>query len=173
MAQRKVQVLTNNVLMLTLTMVLIFHAPASVAVFNETGSDKDSWPELLFANITEALQVITESNFVPHVYVQPPDSGTPPAQNGTSQDLWIYTDGLIVYEIPKRGVWHPNRLSPGWPDLVGKEHELAMQQIHCDVMGLTIMYGPKGFFRVGDVSLSRVWLDINPDGTVAYVPSIG
>jgi hypothetical protein len=64
-------------------------------------------------------------------------------------------------------------LSPGWPDLVGMEHELAMQQIHYDVMGLTIMYGPKGFFRIGDVSLSRVWLDINPDGTVAYVPSIG
>jgi len=38
MAQRKVQVLTNDVLMLTLIMVLIFHAPASVAVFNETGN---------------------------------------------------------------------------------------------------------------------------------------
>lgn len=38
MAQRKVQVLNNNVLMLTLIMVLIFHAPASVAVFNETGN---------------------------------------------------------------------------------------------------------------------------------------
>jgi hypothetical protein len=38
MAQRKVQVLTNNVLMLTLIMVLIFHASASVAVFNETGN---------------------------------------------------------------------------------------------------------------------------------------
>jgi hypothetical protein len=37
MAQRKVQVHTNNV-MLTLIMVLIFHAPASVAVFNETGN---------------------------------------------------------------------------------------------------------------------------------------
>lgn len=77
------------------------------------GHEKDAWPELLHSTLDDALTSLKSSGMVENVYVQPPSSGSPPANPGTSTDVWLYTDGNgAVYEIPKRGVWHPNRMRP-------------------------------------------------------------
>ena len=64
-------------------------------------------------------------------------------------------------------------LNPGWPELVGKDYKAAISKITEDYLGVTVIYGPKGFMRIQDFRLDRVWLDVNPNGTVAGVPSIG
>jgi hypothetical protein len=83
-------------------------------------SPKSEWPELLFKPKFEAVLAIQDpfagndpSQF--SVFIQSPFEAdvrvAPEYANDT--DVWIYTtagiDG-IVYEIPRRGQWHPNRM---------------------------------------------------------------
>ncbi|XP_024380203.1 uncharacterized protein [Physcomitrium patens] len=142
--------------------------------FTLFGCEKDAWPELLHTTVGDALSAINTAGIVKNVYVQPPSSGLPPANMGTPADIWVYTDGAdIVYEIPKRGLWHPNRVAPGWPDLAGLDCVAGMNSIKQDYLGVTIVYGPKGFMHIQDFQKDRVWVDINPDGTIAAIPAIG
>ncbi|KAG0556457.1 hypothetical protein M758_11G053500 [Ceratodon purpureus] len=144
-------------------------------LFHLQGHEKDAWPELLHATLEDALLNLKKDGLVENVFVQPPSSGVPPPNPGSTSDVWLYVDGDggAVYEIPKRGTWHPNRLNPGWPELVGKDYKAAISKITEDYLGVTVIYGPKGFMRIQDFRLDRVWLDVNPNGTVAGVPSIG
>lgn len=64
-------------------------------------------------------------------------------------------------------------LSPGWPDLAGKDYKAAISKITQDYLGVTVIYGPKGYMRIQDFQLDRVWLDVNPNGMIAGVPAIG
>ena len=76
------------------------------------GHVKDEWPELLYATQKDALRTLKNDGLVENVFVQLPSSGMPPANRGTTTDVWLYVDGDggAVYEIPKRGIWHPNRM---------------------------------------------------------------
>lgn len=83
-------------------------------------SHKSEWPELLFKPKFEAVLAIQDpfagndpSQY--SVFIQSPfeaDVRVAP-KYADDKDVWIYTtagiDG-IVYEIPKRGQWHPNRM---------------------------------------------------------------
>lgn len=75
------------------------------------GRAKDAWPELLNSNIHDAVSTLNNSGLVKNVYIQSPSVGTPPSNDvrGSNDDVWLYTDGNIVTEIPRRGEWHPNR----------------------------------------------------------------
>ena len=76
------------------------------------GRDKDAWPELLNMEVDAAVNILNSSGLVQNIYVQPPSSGPAPANLGKTTDVWIYTDGSVVYETPRRGVWHANRKDP-------------------------------------------------------------
>lgn len=73
------------------------------------GREKDAWPELINYNVNDAIAYLQATGLVQNMYVQPPSNGPPPTNVGSSNDVWIYTDGYNVYETPRRGVWHPNR----------------------------------------------------------------
>lgn len=64
-------------------------------------------------------------------------------------------------------------VSPGWPELAGKDYKAAISTIVQDYLGVTVVCGPKGYVRIQDFKLDRVWLDVHPNGAVAGVPAIG
>lgn len=73
--------------------------------------DQKHWPELMYTNATFAKAYILSAGIVSNVYIQDPSSGAlSPPHYETPNDVWLYTDGIqdIVYQIPKRGLWHPN-----------------------------------------------------------------
>lgn len=82
------------------------------ASIGSLGHEKDAWPELLHATLNYALLTVKNSELVENVYVQAPSSGMPATIQGTTKDVWLYVDGDggAIYEIPKRGMWHPNRM---------------------------------------------------------------
>lgn len=92
------------------------------------GRDKDAWPELLHEDWEVAKAALESSGFVQNVYVQHP-GGSRPANIGSPADIWLYTDGSTTYEIPRRGVWHPNRNSPLSPNLVVGSDFVAVVRI--------------------------------------------
>lgn len=77
------------------------------------GVAKNAWPELVGLKSAEAVDVLKASGIVKSVRVWAPTYETGkkavPANRGTLDDVWVYTDqNDEVYEIPRRGVWHPN-----------------------------------------------------------------
>ncbi len=83
-------------------------------------SHKSEWPELLFKPKFEAALAIQNpfAGYDPSqysVFFQSPFEADVHAapEYADDKDVWIYTtagiDG-IVYEIPRRGQWHPNRM---------------------------------------------------------------
>lgn len=148
--------------------------PPPPAPYIPSGRDKDAWPELLNMEVDAAINILNSSGLVQNIYVQPPSSGPAPANLGKTTDVWIYTDGSVVYETPRRGVWHANRLIPGWPEVSGMSYKSAIAKIKADYLGVTVVYGPKSaVFRTADLRMDRVYVDINPDSTVAGIPSVG
>lgn len=81
------------------------------SLFVFVGREKDAWPELLNSKIHDAVSTLNKSGLVKNVHIQSPSAGTPPSTHvqGSKADVWLYTDGNIVTEIPRRGEWHPNR----------------------------------------------------------------
>lgn len=77
-----------------------------------TGMDQRYWPDLIYSNATFAKGYILSSGIVSKVYVQDATAGatTSPEYGGSRDDVWLYTDGIdnIIYQIPSRGLWHPN-----------------------------------------------------------------
>jgi hypothetical protein len=53
-------------------------------------------------------------------------------------------------------------------------YKSAIAKIKADYLGVTVVYGPKSaVFRTADLRMDRVYVDINPDSTVAGIPSVG
>ncbi|XP_024362195.1 uncharacterized protein [Physcomitrium patens] len=152
--------------------MLIWDVPVT-ALTIPSGRDKDAWPELLHEDWEVAKAALESSGFVQNVYVQHP-GGSRPANIGSPADIWLYTDGSTTYEIPRRGVWHPNRLVPGWPELTGTFYTAAIAKIKSDYLGVTVIYSPKGSpVYTTEIRMDRVIVSINStDGTVLGVPSV-
>ncbi|KAL3675712.1 hypothetical protein R1sor_025660 [Riccia sorocarpa] len=140
--------------------------------FNETGTIKNAWPEYETRNVDEVRQELEGQGI--RVFVQEPSNGSPPFFPGEEEDVWLYTDGNNqVLGIPVRGTWHPNRIQPGWPELVGTGFEKAAEIITAEQIGITVVYGPEGFPRTKDFNLRRVFLDVDSVGIVALIPKLG
>ncbi|BBM96821.1 hypothetical protein MPTK1_1g00980 [Marchantia polymorpha subsp. ruderalis] len=155
-------------------------APQPPLMFGKAGLVKRAWPELRFESVDVAKAKLRQSG-VMNIYVLPPGADPAPTGfavvNGTDQDVWLYPTGPsdldILYEIPGRGLWHHNRLDPGWPELVGQEYLTAIDQITNDILGVTVLYGPAGQPRMLDLRLDRVYVDVTASGTVATIPFVG
>ncbi|KAG6546133.1 hypothetical protein Mapa_012167 [Marchantia paleacea] len=99
---------------------------------------------------------------------------SPPINPGNPEDVWVYGDGNgNVLGIPKRGTWHYNRSSPGWPELLGRPYKEAIETIVSEEVGVNVIYGPEGFPHTKNIDLRRVWLDVDKIGNVAIVPNLG
>ncbi|CAM6013990.1 unnamed protein product [Sphagnum balticum] len=150
---------------------------------NYGASHKSEWPELLFKPKFEAALAIQDpfAGYDPtqsSVFFQSPfeaDVHVAP-KYANDKDVWIYTtasnDG-IVYEIPRRGQWHPNRIDPGWTNLVGVDYKMAIQIIKQDMPGVLVEYKPADRLPPNNIRINRVILYINPDGNVDRTPKVG
>ncbi|KAL3675713.1 hypothetical protein R1sor_025661 [Riccia sorocarpa] len=140
--------------------------------FNKTGIIKNAWPEYESRNVDEVRQELEAQGV--RVFVEEPRDGSPPTFPGAEEDVWLYTDGnKQILGVPIRGIWHPNRLQPGWPELVGYGFEKAAETITAEQIGIKVVYGPKGFTRTADFNLRRVFLDVDSVGNVALTPRLG
>ncbi|KAL2607855.1 hypothetical protein R1flu_026428 [Riccia fluitans] len=162
--------------LLVVQVLLLVIAQSSEATkyngFNKTGSFKNAWPEYERQNIDEVRTELEKQGV--RVFVEEPRDFSPPVYPGKEEDVWLYTDGANkVLGIPVRGIWHPNRLKPGWPELVGYGFEMAAETITAEQIGVTVIYGPKGFPRTLDLRLRRVFLDVDSIGNVAVSPKLG
>ena len=65
-------------------------------------------------------------------------------------------------------------LNPGWPELAGIDHLTAIDTIKHEMLGVTIIYGTKVFSRIVDHhKRDIVWLDMNVDGHLSGIPTLG
>lgn len=80
---------------------------------------KEAWPEYQGRVATEVAEELKASGLVKQVFIWPPSaSRSGPFYPGKPEDVWLYTTGDdgIVYEIPRRGLWHFNRkFAPVFP----------------------------------------------------------
>eukprot|EP00246_Nothoceros_aenigmaticus_P000769 TRINITY_DN10_c0_g1_i2.p1 TRINITY_DN10_c0_g1~~TRINITY_DN10_c0_g1_i2.p1 ORF type:complete len:148 (+),score=7.53 TRINITY_DN10_c0_g1_i2:144-587(+) len=141
----------------------------------ESGSVKSAWPEFLGQQAEKVKSALEASGQnAGDIFVWGPENESPPFNPGTEKSIWLYTTfDDIVYQLPVRGTWHPNRAGPGWPELVGVKAEDAITQILAEVIGVTVVYGPTGFPRILDLRSDRVFLDVGKDGNVELKPRVG
>ncbi|KAG6546148.1 hypothetical protein Mapa_012182 [Marchantia paleacea] len=147
-----------------------------MAEFNESGTVKNAWPEYFNSPSRLAFEGLNVDTTVPNVYFQDPSlpGESPPLNPGNPEDVWVYGDGNDnVLGIPKRGLWHFNRLNPGWPELLGKGYKEAIDTIVSEEYGIQVVYGPEGFPRIQDFNLRRVFVDVDKAGNVAVIPKLG
>ncbi|KAL2610150.1 hypothetical protein R1flu_028723 [Riccia fluitans] len=140
------------------------------------GTVKNAWPEFQGGDVQEVQEQLKAQGVT--VFLQEPHESTaePPTDQGTAQDVWLYTnggDGAQVQGIPVRGTWHPNRIQPGWPELVGTGFEKAIEMITVEQIGVKVVYGPDGFPCDKMIDRHRVFLDIDTHGNVARIPKLG
>ncbi|BBN19622.1 protein MpPR6c [Marchantia polymorpha subsp. ruderalis] len=144
--------------------------------FNENGKVQNAWVEYLGTSTLEAVDRLSAVSSIPNVYTQGPMSAedSPPINPGNPEDVWVYDSGLdTVLGIPKRGTWHYNRASPGWPELLGRPYKEAIETIVSEEVGVNVIFGPEGFIRIMNIDIRRVWLDVDKNGNVAKVPRLG
>ncbi|BBN19317.1 protein MpPR6a [Marchantia polymorpha subsp. ruderalis] len=144
--------------------------------FNENGKVQNAWVEYLRTSTQEAVDSLSAVSSIPNVFTQGPMSAedSPPINPGTPEDVWVYDDGDgTVLGIPKRGTWHYNRRSPGWPELLGRPYKEAIETIISEEVGVNVIFGPAGFGRIKNIDIRRVWLDVDKNGNVAIVPRLG
>ncbi|KAG6543745.1 hypothetical protein Mapa_014929 [Marchantia paleacea] len=138
----------------------------------ETGTIKNAWPEYEGLNVYEVKKLLEDQGV--SVQIEPPRDGSPPFFAGEPNGVWLYTDGNDrVLGVPSRGLWHFNRLRPGWPDLVNIAFKKAAEIITQEQVGVEVVYGPKNFPRTKDFSPNRVFLDVDKYGNVAFTPRLG
>ena len=116
-------------------------------------SPRDAWPEQLFWTHHAAAFAIRDPfqhngpvDF--RVFVQSPyteDNRTAPNYDH-EHDVWLYTTGIddVVYELPRRGRWHPNSTLPD-PNLFLKQFVMS------------VFIAASQYFRLADVRSVSSW----------------
>ncbi|KAG0558371.1 hypothetical protein M758_10G020800 [Ceratodon purpureus] len=148
---------------------------------NPTGIHKRTeWPEMLHKNLTAIFEHFMETLGSHHhfdfgIFIQKPlPKVQHRPQNEKDSDVWLYlTHDDIVYEIPRHGRWHPNRINPGWPELKGVHYKDAIQVIMHDMPGVLVDYGPLKRLKPKGTEINRVVLYIDDNEKVARVPNVG
>lgn len=174
---------TYTVVLRMLVLVVLVAGEESthpVSAPGAAGTAKDAWPELVGLKSTKAVEELRVSGLVKNVRVWGPSftAGSQPARASLASlvepdDVWVYTDqNDIVYEIPRRGPWHPNRVYPGWIDLLGKDLNYAIDTIVEDFFGVTVKYVPDGYLDGVKPAYTRdrVYVQYNKQGKVSRIP---
>ncbi|XP_024400917.1 uncharacterized protein [Physcomitrium patens] len=140
---------------------------------------RTEWPELLHKNMSAVWALfwntLDEADPDFSMFLQrplPSEQNRP--QHDEESDVWFYlTRDDIIYEIPRHGRWHPNRVCPGWPELKGVHYRDAVKIIKDDMPGVLVDYGPLRRRKPKGTQINRVVLYVDEEEKVARIPHVG